>query len=170
MSRARSRFRLGCESTDRNGNSFLSIHYQRNRATLLDGGIMLTAEKVRAALEALSPTQEKVDLAVKTAVETAQPTRVIVFGSWPRGEAEWDSDLDLAVLLDDAREDQLGAIRRVLRRKLDEIPMSIDLVMATEGFAEQFRGAIGSIYYRILQDGHVAYEQRPIHASTNLSD
>src|SRR5271166_4290556 len=100
---------------------------------------MLAEEKVRAALENLRPTQEKVDLAVKAAIEIAQPSRVILFGSWPRGEAKWDSDLDMAVLFDDARESQLGAIRRELRRKLDQIPMSIDLVVATEGFVEQFR-------------------------------
>jgi len=131
---------------------------------------MLTAERVRAALEALSPTQEKVDLAVKTAVEIAQPSRVILFGSWARGAAKWDSDLDLAVLLPDSAESELGAIRRALRRKLDEVPMSIDLVMATEGFANRFRGEINSIYYRILQDGHVAYEQRPLHPSRDSSD
>jgi predicted nucleotidyltransferase len=62
------------------------------------------ADKVRAALEALSPTREKVDLAVKTAVEIAQPSRVILFGSWPRSEAKWDSDLDLAVLMPDSAE------------------------------------------------------------------
>jgi predicted nucleotidyltransferase len=131
---------------------------------------MRTAEKVREVLETLSPTQEKADLAVKTAVEVAQPSRVILFGSWPRGEAKWDSDLDMAVLLDDARESELGAIRRALRRKLDEIPMSIDLVFGTVGFVEQFRSAVGSTYYRILQDGHVAYEQGPVHASADLSD
>ena len=58
---------------------------------------MLIADKVRAALEELAPTQEKVDLAVKTTVEIAQPSRVILFGSWPRGEARWDSDLDMDV-------------------------------------------------------------------------
>jgi len=131
---------------------------------------MLTADKVRAALEALSPTQEKVDLAVKTAVEIAKPSRVILFGSWPRGDAKWDSDLDLAVLIPDSAEGDLLAIRRALRHKLNDVPMSIDLVMATEGFANRFRDEINSIYYRILQDGHVAYEQRPLHPSTNSSD
>ena len=131
---------------------------------------MLAAEKVRAALETLTPTQEKVDLAVKTAVEIAQPSRVILFGSWPRGQARWDSDLDLAVLMPDSAESELIAIRKALRRKLDDVPMSIDLVMVTEGFANRFRREINSIYYRILQDGHVAYEQRPPHASTGSSD
>jgi predicted nucleotidyltransferase len=128
---------------------------------------MLTAEKVRAALEELSPTQEKVNRAVQLAVETTQPMRVILFGSWPRGEAKWDSDLDLAVLLDDARESQLGTIRRVLRRKLDEIPMSIDLVLTTNECAERFRGSINSIYHRILTEGQVVYEEPLVYAGAN---
>ncbi|MDR3773578.1 MAG: nucleotidyltransferase domain-containing protein [Terracidiphilus sp.] len=131
---------------------------------------MLTDEKVRAALEELAPTQEKVDRAVQLAVEVAQPSRVILFGSWPRGEAKWDSDLDMAVLMPDSAENELGEIRRALRRKLGEVPMSIDLVMATEEFANRFRGEINSIYYRILRDGQVAYEQRAVHAGTGSSD
>lgn len=131
---------------------------------------MLTADKVRTALEALSPTQEKVDLAVKTAVEIARPSRIILFGSWARGEARWDSDLDLAVLMPDSSESQLASVHRNLRRKLDELPMTIDLVVATEGSAGRFRNSVNSIYHRILQDGQVAYEQRPVHAGTDSSD
>ena len=131
---------------------------------------MQIAEKVRTALEALSPTQEKVDLAVKTAVEIAQPSRVIVFGSWARGEAKWDSDLDLAVMMPDSAEPELGSVHRNLRRKLDEIPMTIDLVVTTEGCAGQFSGSVNSIYHKILQDGQVAYEQQPVHAGTGSSD
>jgi uncharacterized protein len=131
---------------------------------------MLTAEQVRAALETLSPTQDKVDLAVKTAVEITQPSRVILFGSWPRGEAKWDSDLDMAVLLPDSAEPELGTIHRSLRRKLREIPMTIDLVVTTEGCAGQFLGSINSIYHRILTQGQVAYEQPLVHAGGNTSD
>jgi predicted nucleotidyltransferase len=130
---------------------------------------MLVSEKVRAALEALAPTQEKVDLAVRSAVEVARPSRVILFGSWARGEARWDSDLDLAVLLPDYSEPHLGTVHRRLRRKLDELPMTIDLVVTTEGHAGQLRGSINSIYHRILQDGQVAYEQRPVLADAGPS-
>lgn len=130
---------------------------------------MLTAEKVRAALEELTPTQEKVDQAVQTAIETAQPSRVILFGSWPRGEAKWDSDLDMAVLMPDEAESELGTIHRRLRRKLSEIPMNIDLVVTTEGCAGQFLGSINSIYHRILTQGQVAYEQQLIHAGGDTS-
>jgi hypothetical protein len=70
----------------------------------------------------------------------------------------------MAVLMPDSAEPDLGEIRRALRRKLGEVPMSIDLVMTTEEFANRFRSEINSIYYRILRDGQVAYEQRPAHA------
>jgi len=121
---------------------------------------MLTAEKVRAVLEELAPTQEKVDLAVRAAIEVAQPSRVILFGSWARGEAKWDSDLDLAVVVPDSAAPNLSDIRRDLRRRLDQVPMTIDLVLTTEGCMTQFRDSVNSIYYRILMDGKVAYEQR----------
>jgi predicted nucleotidyltransferase len=124
---------------------------------------MLTAEKVRAALEELAPTQEKVDLAVKMAIEVAQPSRVILFGFWPRGEAKWDSDLDMAVLMPDSAEPRIIEIRSTLRRSLDTLPLSVDLVMTTEEFASRFRDEVNSIYYRILRDGQVAYDQRAVH-------
>src|ERR1035437_9665778 len=119
---------------------------------------VLTAEKVRAALENLTPTQEKVDLAVKTAVEIAQPSRVILFGSWTRGEAQWGAVLDLVVLMPDAFPDRLGKIHRRIRTKLHEIPMTIDLVVTTEGTASQFLGSVNSIYHRILTQGRIVYE------------
>jgi len=128
---------------------------------------MMTAEQVRAVLESLSPTQEKVDLAVKTAVETVQPSRVIIFGSWARGQAKWDSDVDLAVVLPDSAESVLAEIRQRLRRELSEVPMTIDLVLATEGHLAQFRESVNSIYYNIVKDGKVAYEQHPADASAN---
>lgn len=109
-------------------------------------------------------------MAVRIAVETAQPSRVILFGSWARGEAKWDSDLDLAVLMPYNAESELARLHRTLRRKLDEIPMTIDLVVTTEHGAGKFRGSINSIYHTILQDGQVAYEQRPVHAGANSAN
>ncbi|WP_420238513.1 nucleotidyltransferase domain-containing protein [Telmatobacter bradus] len=128
---------------------------------------MLTAEQVRSTLETLSPTEEKVDLAVRTAIEIARPSRVILFGSWPRGEARWDSDLDLAVLVEDEYEAEIPLRRRQLRRKLDEIPMSIDLVFTTESCAKSFLDSINSIYFKILREGKTVYERDVSNQSAN---
>jgi predicted nucleotidyltransferase len=59
---------------------------------------MLNAEKLDDFNLSWRPTPEKVDRAVKAAIEVAHPSRVFVFGSWARGEATTSSDLGLAVL------------------------------------------------------------------------
>jgi len=122
---------------------------------------MATREESQTILRRLSPTSEKVDLAVRAAIETADPSRVFLFGSWPRGEAAWDSDLDLAVLVPDSASEQLGQIRKELRRKLDEIPMTVDLVLATESYAQTFSGSVNSIFHTIFERGCLAYEREP---------
>ncbi len=118
----------------------------------------MTAEKVRAALEALRPTQEKVDLAVKTAVEVAHPSRVFIFGSWARGEANDSSDLDLAIFLDDDRKVEIGDLRKKIRTGLGDLRMSIDLIIATEGYVKEFLSSINSVYYQIVNEGKLVYD------------
>jgi predicted nucleotidyltransferase len=119
---------------------------------------MLTAEKVRAVLDTFSPTQEKVDLAVKTAIEVAHPSRVFIFGSWARGESTDVSDLDLAVFLPDDRKTELGELRRDIRRHLDRIPMSIDLIVASESYVAEFLSSVNSVYYKIVHRGKLVYD------------
>jgi uncharacterized protein len=110
-------------------------------------------------LRRLTPTQEKVDQAVEAAIAIAHPERIFLFGSWVRGEAKWDSDLDLAVLAPDSRSPELGRIRKELRRRLDQIPMTIDLVLATESYAAEFLDSENSIFYSILKRGRLVYER-----------
>ncbi len=106
-----------------------------------------------------SPTQEKVEEAIRRAIEIARPSRVFLFGSWPRGEAGIDSDLDLAVFLPDEDAPVAGKIEDKLLESLDEIPMSIDLVMATESTVREFCGSVNSIFSLILHEGKLVYEQ-----------
>jgi predicted nucleotidyltransferase len=122
---------------------------------------MATLEESQAVLRQLSPTREKVDRAVEAAIAVAQPSRVILFGSWARGQAEWDSDLDLAVLVPDDSACDLARIRKQLRRKLDEIPMTVDLILATESYAQQLSGSVNSIFHSIFEQGCLAYEREP---------
>ena len=78
---------------------------------------MATSVQYEAFRESWRPTQEKVDLAVKLAVEIAKPSRVFVFGSWARGAAGIDSDLDLAVFLPDAMKPIGGEAKMRLSRR-----------------------------------------------------
>jgi predicted nucleotidyltransferase len=121
---------------------------------------MQTAEKVEEFRQSWRPTPEKVDLAVKTVVEIAKPSRVFLFGSWARGEATVDSDLDLAVLVPDERKNEIGEMRKNILRAFGDIRMSIDLVLASEGHAGEFLDSINSVYYKILRQGKLVYEGR----------
>ncbi|MGH9604823.1 MAG: nucleotidyltransferase domain-containing protein [Terracidiphilus sp.] len=118
----------------------------------------LTAEKLEEFRQSWRPTQEKVDLAVKTAIEVAHPSRVIVFGSWARDEATVDSDLDLAVFVPDEREDEIGELRKKIRSGLDGLRMSIDLIIAPEGYVREFLSSINSVYYQIINEGKLVYD------------
>lgn len=71
------------------------------------------------------------------------------------------------MVLPDSAESTLPEIRRALRRKLSDVPMTVDLVLATEGHLAQFGGSVNSIYCHILKEGTVAYEQ---HASDASAD
>jgi len=120
---------------------------------------MLAAEKLEEFRKSWRPTPEKVDLAVQTAIEVAQPSRVFIFGSWARGEATDLSDLDLAVLVPEERRDEIPELRRRISQRLDQIRMSIDLILVTEGYFSQFRSSINSLYYKISNQGKLIYEQ-----------
>jgi len=98
---------------------------------------------------------------VKLAVEIANPSRVYIFGSWARGEASFDSDLDLAVFLPDAMKQAGGAIEDRLLEVLDDLPMSIDLIVALESTVKDSSASVNSIFCRILREGKLVYEQPP---------
>ena len=104
------------------------------------------------------PTPEKVDFAVKTAIQAAQPSRVFIFGSWARNQATPDSDLDLAIFLDDHRRDEISEVRKRIRSGLGDLRMSVDLVLATEGQVKEFLSSINSIYYEIVHEGKLVYD------------
>jgi predicted nucleotidyltransferase len=120
---------------------------------------MLTTEKLEDLRQSWRPTPEKVDLAVKTAIEVAHPSRVFIFGSWARGEATANSDLDLAVLVPDERKNEIPELRRRISGQLEPMRMSIDLILVTEEYFAKFRSSINSIYYKIANQGKLVYEQ-----------
>ena len=119
---------------------------------------MMTAGQSAEFRESWRPTPEKVDLAVKTAVNVAQPSRVYIFGSWARNQASPDSDLDLAVFFEDDRRGEIPELRKKIRSGLGVLRMSVDLVLATEGQVKEFLSSINSIYYEIVHEGKLVYD------------
>jgi predicted nucleotidyltransferase len=119
---------------------------------------MATVQQLDAPRAVWSPTQEKVDLAIKKAIEIAEPSRVFLFGSWPRGEATSDSDLDLAVFVSDDRKNEIGELHKKIRDGLRGIQMSIDLIIASEGHFAESLDSVNSVYYKIVHRGKLVYD------------
>ena len=129
---------------------------------------MATLAESQSVLRKLSPTQEKVDLAVKAAIEIARPSRVFLFGSWPRGEARWDSDLDMAVLIQEDRKGEVGSLHEKISERLHGIPMSIDLIVASEGHVAEFLSSINSIYDKIVHRGKLVYGNAEVQSGPEM--
>lgn len=91
-------------------------------------------------------------------VDNFKPQKVIVFGSWARGDANNNSDVDLLVVIDcDKAEyiNQMAAIRKVLR----DFKVPKDIIVANQETLKKYGEVPGYIYQSALQEGRVLYEQ-----------
>ncbi|HEV2645913.1 MAG TPA: nucleotidyltransferase domain-containing protein [Acidobacteriaceae bacterium] len=101
-------------------------------------------------------TQSRINEAVARIVDYARPLRIVAFGSWARGEQKQQSDLDLAVILEDSPE---AIARRPSYDLFEGVRMSIDLIVATSQRHDQFKSSPNSIHRAIATEGVVLYER-----------
>ena len=89
--------------------------------------------------------------------EALHPQRIILFGSWARGEHDAHSDVDLLII----QESDLPRLQRHAQvRRLFwgmKIPMDI-LVYTPEEFA-RFQSVPGSFTHTVAREGKVLYER-----------
>lgn len=94
-------------------------------------------------------------------VEAAEPRRIILFGSYARGEAAPQSDLDLLVIEDEpfgpGRSRRKEAAR--LSRLLADLPIPQDILLYSADEVEKWRGARNHVVARALREGKVLYER-----------
>ena len=91
--------------------------------------------------------------------EAAEPERIILFGSYARGDAGPDSDLDLLVVVRGVSQPRHESTR--IRRALRGLLVPIDVIVATPEHLEQYRDSPGLIYRAALREGRTLYERAP---------
>jgi uncharacterized protein len=101
-------------------------------------------------------TDSRIRETVARIVQYAKPLRIIAFGSWARGEVHPQSDLDLAVILDDGPE---AMNLRPSYSLLEGIRMSVDMIVASRERHEQFQLSPNSIHHAIAKEGVVHYDR-----------
>lgn len=101
--------------------------------------------------------QSTIDEIVQRIVEGFDPQRVILFGSWARGSAGADSDVDLLIIM------EVEGSKRKKATEIDialvGIPVPIDLIVATPSDVERSVDSLASIIAPAVREGKVLYER-----------
>ncbi|HQU32526.1 MAG: nucleotidyltransferase domain-containing protein [Planctomycetia bacterium] len=102
-------------------------------------------------------TPQKVQKVIRKIIETSHPRKIILFGSFVRGDMHTSSDLDILVVTgDDIKNTRRESIR--IRRALKGIIMSMDILVVPESKLEELANVPGLIYREVLRYGKVVYE------------
>jgi predicted nucleotidyltransferase len=110
-----------------------------------------------AAEPAWQITPEKVQMVVQRLIEVASPKKIILFGSYVRGDATRDSDLDVLVVTSHEVESPRRESVR-LRNSLSDINMPMDIVVVPFSRFQTLRQKLGLIYREADRHGEVVYE------------
>lgn len=94
---------------------------------------------------------------IERIVRRFDPLRIILFGSWARGDARPDSDVDLLVVLPHM-EDKRRTTVDVLR-VLNGVPVSKDVVVTTPEEIAVRGNVVGLVLQPALLEGKVIYER-----------
>ena len=89
---------------------------------------------------------------------TFHPVQIILFGSWARGDADKDSDVDLLVILPRAEHKRKAAIQ--IGNLLSNLPISKDIMVATPEEIATRGKKVGNILRPALEEGKVIYESK----------
>jgi uncharacterized protein len=85
-------------------------------------------------------------------LEAAPPeTRVILFGSHARGEADEHSDLDFLVIEPSVEDVVKESVR--LRRTLDGLRVGADVIVVTEDIVREWQDVWGTVIHAALDEG-----------------
>lgn len=103
-------------------------------------------------------TPQKVETLVQRLIAAARPRKIILFGSYVRGEVGRDSDLDVVVVTgDDVENPRAESVR--LRRCVRDVDMPVDILVVPVSTFNRLRNAPGLIYREACEHGRLAYDQ-----------
>src|SRR5271165_1223756 len=110
-----------------------------------------------AAEPAWQITPDRVQMVVQRLIAAARPKKIILFGSYVRGDATRNSDLDVLVITShEGGKSSRESVR--LGNSLSDINMPMDIVVAPFSRFEALREKLGLIYREADRHGKVVYE------------
>ena len=104
-------------------------------------------------------SNEQIQQAVARLVAAAKPSKIILFGSYARGDATEDSDLDLMVIETEVGNKFDEMVR--LRNVMGDMDIGVDLLVYSDLEASHRSQVPGTVLYRAYKEGRVLYDSRP---------
>lgn len=89
--------------------------------------------------------------------QAAQPSRVVLFGSYARGDARPDSDIDLLVVVPAVRDRMAEMVR--LSRVLSPLRLPVHVLVVSEDMFRYWCDTPGNVHSTAAAEGTVLYEQ-----------
>ncbi|ADL08890.1 nucleotidyltransferase domain-containing protein [Thermosediminibacter oceani] len=102
--------------------------------------------------------QEKIDRAVEILKKEASPAKIILFGSYARGDMNEDSDIDFLVIKENVEDRRKEMVR--LRRLLSPLRIPVDIIVVSSKYVEEWGNVKGSVLYPALREGKVLHEAK----------
>lgn len=99
---------------------------------------------------------EQIQQAVERLVAAANPSKVILFGSYARGDATENSDLDLVVIEPEVVNQFDEMVR--LRNVMGDMPVGVDLLVYSDREASRRSQVPGTLLYWAFKEGRVMYD------------
>ena len=94
---------------------------------------------------------------VQTIVDHFAPQQVVLFGSYARGEARRDSDVDFLVVLDQVPNRRATAVQ--IRLALNPRTLPVDVLVATPERIATVGTVRGTVLHAALQEGVTLYRR-----------
>ncbi|MBU1487671.1 nucleotidyltransferase domain-containing protein [bacterium] len=100
-------------------------------------------------------SKQIIDEIVDRIVESAKPTKIILFGSFARGDQAQESDIDILVIEDEviSRRKEMVKIRRTLR----DMRVPVDIIVASKKQIEEYGWIYGTALFSAMQEGKTLY-------------
>jgi predicted nucleotidyltransferase len=103
-------------------------------------------------------SENTIQQAVARLVAAANPSKVILFGSYARGDATEDSDLDLMVIEREVQNAGEEMIR--LHKAVGNVGVGVDVLVYSDGEASRRSQVPGTLLYWAFREGKVLYDAK----------